>query len=73
MKSRRWKRGERAYRYDNRLAQAIIFGAVDTCLWAWVVWFEGGRHLGVETNLQRARREANRALDDIEGEARPGV
>lgn len=66
---RTFKRGGgKVYRYDSKRAQALIFGAQDTMMWAYGVWGENlFKAEGVEMSLKSARRKANEALDKVEG------
>lgn len=65
-KKRRWKRGDRTYRYDSTKAQGIIFSAPDFYMWAWGVWGEKETIEAIEHSFASAKLKANAALDRIE-------
>jgi hypothetical protein len=66
------RRGAKVYRYDSKKAQALIFGAQETMMWAYGVWGENlFKAEGVEMSLKSARRKANAALDKVEGAEPP--
>jgi hypothetical protein len=66
MKKRRWKRGERVYRYNSAKLQSLIFSAPNFYMWAWAVWAEKETCEGVEFGLKAAKLKANAAIDRIE-------
>jgi hypothetical protein len=65
-KKRRWKRGDRVYRYDSPKAQGLIFSAPNFYMWAWGVWGHQITVEGIESSLRSAKVKANAALDRIE-------
>lgn len=65
-KKRRWKRGDRVYRYDSPKAQGLIFSAPNFYMWAWGVWASQETLEGIEHSLNAAKLKANAVLDRIE-------
>ncbi len=56
----RWKRhGVRNYTRKSVHTQAFVFGSSrPQSLWAWAVYWMGGRAIGVETGMLHAKKKA---------------
>lgn len=63
---RKWRRdGKRVYRFDSDKAQSIIFAAPFLSMWAWGVWGSHFTQEGIESSLERAKRQAEKWIDAV--------
>jgi len=68
MKKQSWRKsGQRMFRRDSPVFNAVIFGApAPTQFWAWGVWSRKKQFEGIEFSLARARQKAQAKIEEAE-------